>query len=91
MEVASEGSAAAEQAPTFATDGFAEVQPYYGPLDELEVGSIWRLEKLKDFEWKVCPSSSDATPRPGSRLHTPVVYDVSWEHTHYTTRLFGSR
>lgn len=54
MEVASEGrSAVVEQTPTFATDGFAEVQPYYGPLDELEVGSMWRLEKLKDFEWKV--------------------------------------
>ena len=64
MEVASEGSAAAEQAPTFATDGFAEVQPYYGPLDELEVGSMWRLEKLKDFEWKVC-CSPRLTPRLG--------------------------
>jgi hypothetical protein len=41
------------EAPSFATEGFAEVQPYYGPLDELEVGSMWRLEKLKDFEWKV--------------------------------------
>ncbi|KAK3268510.1 hypothetical protein CYMTET_22993 [Cymbomonas tetramitiformis] len=34
------------------TSDYAEFQPYYGPTDEVEAGRVWRLEKLKDFEWK---------------------------------------
>lgn len=42
-----------DEAPIFATDGFAEVQPYFGPTDELDAGSVWRIEKIKDFQWRV--------------------------------------
>mmetsp|Transcript_7790 Transcript_7790/g.14742 ORF Transcript_7790/g.14742 Transcript_7790/m.14742 type:complete len:553 (+) Transcript_7790:139-1797(+) len=41
-----------DEAPIFATDGFAEVQPYFGPTDELDAGSVWRIEKIKDFQWR---------------------------------------
>eukprot|EP00976_Prorocentrum_cordatum_P093455 1189371-Prorocentrum_minimum.AAC.4 len=29
------------------------VQPYYGPLDEGEMASVWRVKKLKRFEIQV--------------------------------------